>query len=270
MHNLDFKKILLILFVFILPLLSINMQRKEGLSEDFRKSFFYISGLAQKLFMTTSGGIFDSITTYLNLIDIKKENKKLKSQLAQSKAKVLSFEQLQIENQRFRKLLDFKQTSKIDLIFSKVIAYDLLTDTSSTIKIDKGYNDGVKPNLAVINFDGLAGYILEVFKNHSLVLLVTDSRSSIDALVQRTRARAIVVGNKNSLILKYLNRTDDVQIGDLVVSSGLDNKSSKGLPIGKVIFVNKKSYGITQDVRLKPLIDPLKLEEVFVVTGEEL
>jgi rod shape-determining protein MreC len=65
--------------------------------------------------------------------------------------------------------------------------------------------------------------------------------------------------------LKYLKRSDDVQVGDLIVTSGMNNIFPKGFPIGTVLSIEKSQYGMTQEVELKPVVDLTNLEEVFIV-----
>jgi rod shape-determining protein MreC len=93
-----------------------------------------------------------------------------------------------------------------------------------------------------------------------------DSYSAIDALLQRNRVRGVVEGQgSQTLSMKYLRRTDDVQEGDLIVSSGIGGLFPKGLTIGKVTSVKKKSFGISQMVEVAPAADFNRLEEVTVI-----
>ena len=263
--QLDIKKILIILFVFILPITSINMQRKWNIASDVLNSINYSLGLVQKGYIGFSNNISNTVGTYINLIKIKKHNVELTRKLVSAEALIANMSELTEENNRLRELLNFKEKSQMNLITASVIAYDLLIENNSTIRIDRGLEHGLETDGAVITSKGIAGYILKAYSTFSDVLLITDSRSSVDAVVQRTRARGIVQGNKTFCVLKYLNRSDDVQVGDLIVASGLDNIFPEGYPIGMVSKVSKKNYGITQEVEIKPYIDPLKLEEVFVV-----
>src|SRR5690606_42055969 len=83
---------------------------------------------------------------------------------------------------------------------------------------------------------------------------------------QRSRARGIVHGmTKDTCVLSHLQRNDDVQIGDIVVTSGLDNVFPKGFPIGTVTAVKNDQYGLGQEVTLQPVVNASNLEEVFVV-----
>ena len=101
------------------------------------------------------------------------------------------------------------------------------------------------------------------------MLLLTDPNSGIDVLVQRTRSRGIVSGSlENGTVLKYVKRSEDVQEGDRLVTSGLDNVFPKGMLVGTVIKVRKQSRGLFQFVEVLPAVQASLVEEVLVVSGE--
>lgn len=267
--QLDFKKIVLIFFIVALPLISVNFLRAPGEAPWFMKPFLSLSGGIQGFYSNYSHSIKETASLYLNLINIKRQNRELEGQIAELKAKMLQFEEIRIENGRLAKLLEFKSRSKDTLLTSRVIGHDL-GGINSTIRIDRGSAHGVQRGQAVITPEGAVGSVLNVGTEDSQVLLVTDRYSVIDAVVERSRARGIVEGKSESgCRLKYLQRTDDVKVGDLVVTSGLDGIFPQGLPIGIVESVERKTYGITQKVDLIPFINPTQIEELFVVLGTE-
>jgi len=112
----------------------------------------------------------------------------------------------------------------------------------------------------------VAGRIIEVSWNASKVLLLVDYNSNIDALVQRTRSQGVLQGSGSSgCELKYVQRTQDVQVGDVVLSSGLDGVFPKGLVLGTVDAVERKDAGLFQQIRVSPVLDIGTLEEVVVI-----
>jgi rod shape-determining protein MreC len=128
----------------------------------------------------------------------------------------------------------------------------------------------VNKGQAAITFEGVVGYVFNAEAHSAQVLVLTDRFAVIQAVVQRTRARGLVQGEAvDRCQLKYLHRADDVLEGDVIVTSGLDNVFPKGYPIANVVEVEKKNYGITQRVVLRPIVDPSRLEEVFVVLHVE-
>lgn len=206
---------------------------------------------------------------YLNLIDIKKNNLDLINQNAELKTQLTELTELKLENERLNKLFAFKQKTKMELHAAKVIGRDLSLD-HSTILIDQGSEDGVVPGLAVMTIEGAVGHVFRTSLFNSQVMLITDRYSVVDGLVQRSRARGLVEGKTSNLCtLKYVNKSEDVQAGDIIVTSGLDSIFPKGLPIAVVEKVESRPYNITLDVTLKPVVDPNKLEEVFIVLSSK-
>jgi rod shape-determining protein MreC len=201
----------------------------------------------------------------LDLIGIKKQNQALKTQLAELNAQLGAMTELKLENQRLSQLLGFKQASKMNLLAARVIGRDLLPD-HNTITVDRGLIHGVRKNMAALTIGGVVGYTFRVENQTSQILLLTDLYAVIDATVQRSRARGFVEGaGRTSTHLRYLKRSDDVKVGDLVVTSGLFNIFPKGFPIGSVTSIDKSRYGMTQEVEVKPAVEPLNLEELFIV-----
>ncbi len=262
----DLKKALLILFVFALPLVSLNFQRGPGEDAWYMKPIRLVAGTAQKLVFSLSDGITDTTNLYVNLIGVKRRNSELENEIATLKVKLTRYSEIQIENERLSDLLQFKTQSPANLLSARVIATDLLSGEHSTIRIDRGLDHGLKPGQAVITPSGVVGAIFSVEAQTSQVLVLTDRYSVIDAIVQRSRARGLVEGATSTTArLKYLQRTDDIEVGDLIVTTGLDDIYPQGFPVGRVISVEKKTYGISQKVMLSPTVDPFRLEEVFVV-----
>ncbi len=136
----------------------------------------------------------------------------------------------------------------------------------NTIQINKGTQNGLKAGQAVITVGGVVGYIFKPGTFTSQVLLITDRYSVVDGVIARSRARGIVEGkNSSTCALRYVEKSEDVMQGDLVVTSGLDNIFPKGFPVAKVETVENKSFSVSLKVELKPVVDPDKIEEVFVI-----
>ncbi|MCB0366875.1 MAG: rod shape-determining protein MreC [Bdellovibrionaceae bacterium] len=268
--SLDLRKILLVLAVVALPLLVANLQRDAADEVPwYARPFTFLTGIIQNTYSSFSSGVRGTTAMYLNLIDIKKHNRVLTQDNAELRAQLGALTELKMENQRLNELLAFRQKSKMDLLAAKVVGRDLLADHHS-ITINRGSNNGIAKNMAAITTGGVVGYVFRVEPFTSQILLLVDRYAVIDAIVQRSRARGIVEGRSpDGCRLRYLNRSDDVQMGDLVVTSGLDNIFPKGFPVGLVTSVAKSRYGMTQEVELKPAINASILEEVFIVTNAQ-
>lgn len=173
----------------------------------------------------------------------------------------------ELENARLRQLLDFRQALTGQLLTTRVIGHDA-TGLSRTITIDQGSSAGVARGAAVLAPGGLVGQVFLVSPHAARVMLVTDHNSGVDAVVQRTRGRGIVEGTADGRCgLKFVKRTEDLQVGDLVLSSGLDGIFPRGLPIGRIAAVDKQGQGLFQYAHIEPAVDMDALEEVLVTLG---
>ncbi len=133
--------------------------------------------------------------------------------------------------------------------------------------INKGTADGINIDFPVMGAEGVAGKVIETSWNVSKVLLLVDYNSHIDALIQRNRCRGVLQGSgKSGCELKYVQRSDDVRVGDVVISSGLAGVFPKGLVLGKVVEVDKKEAGLFQRIGVCPALDIARLEEVLVIS----
>jgi len=225
-----------------------------------------MGSMTQEAFFNFSTGIVDTTKLYLDLINIKKENQNLREQNNEIKTMLNRFADLEMENQRLRQLLDFRSQTKMTLIAAKVVGRDLVAD-HGTVTINKGLKHGLKPGMAVMTVNGVLGYVFRPDSYTSHVMLITDRYSVVDALIQRSRAHGIVEGRNqnNNLQLQYVDRTEDVQPGDIVVTGGLDNIFPKGFPIAVVDTIERKTKSVSLKIDLKPIVDPNKVEEVYVI-----
>jgi rod shape-determining protein MreC len=263
--NFDLKKIMIVAVLIAIPLFSVNMQQQNPNRPWILEPFYFLASTTQNGYAGISSNVRSTTDLYLNLINIKKENRQLHQELDGLKAQLASTEELKLENERMSKLLNFKPTAKMDLLAARIIGRDLLTDYD-TVTIDRGEDQGVKKGMGIITISGVVGYAVEVEAKISKVLLLTDRYAVVDGIVQRSRARGIVQGqSKDSCILSFLKRSDDVQKGDTVVTSGLDNYFPKGFPVGEVTEVKKDEYGLGQTVTVQPMVNAANLEEVFVI-----
>jgi rod shape-determining protein MreC len=176
--------------------------------------------------------------------------------------------EVELENSRLRELLDFRETLRGELLTARVIGHDAGAGSSRTLTINRGTSDGVHKGDAVLAPEGIVGHVFLASPHAARVLLITDHNSGVDGVVQRTRARGIVEGTVEGRCgLKFVKRTEDLQVGDLVVTSGLDGIFPRSVPIGKVVAVDKKGQGLFQYAEVQPAVDANRLEEVLVTSG---
>ncbi len=209
--------------------------------------------------------VSDAWNGYVNLMQVRNENVRLRQQLDDTQGQLHRYHEAYLEQQRLRQLLGFRTAVFPEAVVAEVIGVDP-SPWAEALTISKGTRDGVRKDLAVVTHQGLVGRTIDVAPHYASVLLVTDRRSAVDALVQRTRARGIVVGKSRRLCeLRYVDFHEDIRVGDTIVSSGLGEVYPKGLLIGTVVAVHPKSYGLFHEVEVKPAADLARLEEVLVL-----
>jgi rod shape-determining protein MreC len=202
---------------------------------------------------------------YFFLVGVRRQNAEMQRQLEEYKQREVRFQEAQEALTRLEGLLDLKRQVALPVIGARVIAYDPTLWSRSAI-INQGKAQGVKDGLPVLAPQGIVGRIVGVYPEYSKVMLIVDRKSSADAMVQRTRVRGMLKGKGgNRCSLEFVPKNTDVQVGDLVLASGLVGLYPKGLVFGKVTAANKKNPGVFQEIEVTPNVDLSTLEEVLVV-----
>jgi rod shape-determining protein MreC len=224
----------------------------------------------QSVTVQTTGAFTSLWNRYLALVSVSAENDRLKARVRALEAERHRDEEIELENHRLAKLLGFREDVPSQGVTARVIGRDA-SGLFQTLALDRGDSDGIKAGMAVVCADGVVGRIAQTSWHASRVLLISDHNSGVDALVQRTRARGIVEGAlSGACSMKYIKRDDEVDIDDVVVTSGLDGIFPKGIRIGHVSGVTKKDVGLFQVADVTPAADFSKLEEVMVMTSPPL
>lgn len=209
-----------------------------------------------------SRGTWDN---YFALASAARENTRLKQSLNQAVARNSQWREVELSNIRLRQLLDFKTTIISQSVAAEIVGRDPSSWYQAVI-INKGSADGIRKGLPVVVPEGIAGQVTDVSGHYAKVMLIIDRNSAVDALVQRTRARGIIKGEVTGRCrFKYVMRKEEVAVGDKIVASGLDGVFPKGMAIGDVTGVVKRTSEIFQEVTVTPHVDFEKLEEVLVV-----
>ncbi len=243
------------------------------------KEILPVSG-AERLFISITSPIQSTITHCINLVQTTwntyflavlavEENLVLKTELGHSTEIKNRYEELELENVRLKKFVNFTSMSPSTYIAAQVIGRDP-SPWFKTIMVDKGSNDGLVKGSPVLVSEGIVGQIIKVAGNYSRVLLIIDRNSAVDALVQNSRVRGIVKGNnQDNCSFVYTLRKDEVKKGEMVISSGLDQVFPKGLKIGKILEVTKIHSQLFQDITIETSVDFNKIEEVLIYRSVE-
>ena len=242
----------------------------EGGLNFFQRIIYEVSAPIQWVLTSGVKGIKSLWEEYVFLINTKEKNIVLNRKVAEMESLKTQLEEVIAENRRLRRLLQFKEKITLDMVAAEVIGEDA-SGWFKTLLINKGQKDGVHKGMVAVTPKGIVGHIIESSSGVSKVLLIIDRNSSVDAFVERSRARVIVEGRfNNTCELKYLSRTADVRKGDRVISSGLDGIFPKGLLIGVITYIQREKYGIFQKVRIRPSVDFHDIEEVNIIMSSSI
>ena len=207
----------------------------------------------------------DIWTHYFYLVAVAYENDRLQQAYQRAIERNNQLNEVALSNQRLRSLLHFQKTQSSRVIAAEVVAKDP-SPWSKTIIIDKGKGEGIAAGMPVVTAEGIIGQVIEAAAHQAKVLLIIDQNSAVDALIQRTRSRGVVKGESAERCqLMYVLRKYDINVGDTVISSGLDGVYPKGLRIGRVSGVSRPNSGIFQEVAVSPYVDFEKLEELLII-----
>lgn len=205
------------------------------------------------------------VRNYFDLVNVRRDNERLRAELALLKTNQSRMVELETENRHLADLLSLQDVLGGDSIAANVIGSDA-NGFARTLVISQGSSNGVRPGMAVLSFQGVVGKVIATSPHAARVLIIDDHNSALDAFDQRTRARGIVAGIvDDGITMKYVQRSQDVHPGDVVVTSGLDGIFPRGLLIGTIKGVSGEGPGMFLNVSITPAVDFRGLEQVLVV-----
>ncbi|MEJ2069369.1 MAG: rod shape-determining protein MreC [Syntrophobacterales bacterium] len=206
---------------------------------------------------------------YFYLVGARKENAELKRQLNEYAQKEVRYQEALLLARRLEALLDLKKQIALPITGARVVAYDP-SQWSRCVIVDTGKSEGITVGLPVLSGDGIVGRIVETYPHYAKVMLIVDRNSGADAMVQRTRVRGILQGKGgNRCSLEYVPKNADVEVGDLVLASGLGGIYPAGQVFGRVSHVDKRTHGPFQEIMVTPG-NLSTLEEVLIVKTTEM
>lgn len=230
-------------FYVTLSLALIIVDTRFRALEYLRNGVFLITYPLQQLALAPAS-LYKSVSVYFSgLTRIQEENAQLKRAKLENEIQLLRVRQIEIENERLRKLLDMKILKKTSGQVARVL-YAARDPFFRRLIVDKGQLDGISQGRAVIDYDGVVGQVTRVFQHASEITLITDKNHAIPVQVLRNGLRSVLFGLGNGqLELRLMPVNADIQNGDQLVTSGLDGVFPAGMPVARVARVdNDASY----------------------------
>ena len=205
-------------------------------------------------------------TEYVDLRRVEASNRRLRAQVGTLTLEAREAEEARQEARRLRDLLALRGETTRRPIAARVIARGA-TGAVRTLLLDAGTRSGIGRDQPVITPRGVVGRVIESAPGVSKVQSLLDPNSGVAALLQRTRVQGVVVGEgEDTCRMEFVGDLAEVEVGDVVVTSGLDEIYPKGTMIGVVSAVGG-TKGLTRYVQVRPEVDFQRLEEVLVLAG---
>jgi len=225
----------------------------------------------QKGLYTASSAVYNFFSEIGEWRNMEKNYEELKTKVANLEKELIKLEELENENSRLKKLLEFSNENEEFIVTGARVIAKNPGNWFNLITIDKGEKDGVAVNMAVVTEEGLVGRVIEVAASWSKVRTIVDGQSAVSGIIQRNRDNGIVKGNNNlgsedgMCRMIYLPEDSSVVEGDKVITSGLGDIFPKGIYIGEVKEVIKEERDLYKTAIIEPGADFQRLEEVLVV-----
>jgi rod shape-determining protein MreC len=248
-------------------LMTLQVRHDQAVVSFARRAVLLAISPALHLTALITGSAGQVWQDYVDLRDLRAENRHLAQDAALLKRRIGQLEEQALETQRLQRLLALRQDFPASYVAARVVGKDA-TNWFKTLLVDQGTSSGVRRNLPVLSPDGLVGRVVEVTAASAKIQLVTDPLSAAGGLIQRTRVTGIVAGGLGTgLRVRYLPLMANIVVGDEVVTSGMGGLFPKGIPLGRITAVERKSGALFQEAILQPAVDLSRLEEVLILTG---
>lgn len=207
----------------------------------------------------------DLWSRYVALVDLKAENEALRGRVARLEDQNLQFREALVASGHLQRIVEMREGFEVPMLPSAVVGQDV-SPWFRSVLLDRGAAHDVLSGMPVVTDRGLVGLVTATSPRAARAMLMLDRQSAVDGIVQRTRARGIVRGRGTGrLEFVLVVRGDDVQVGDVVITSGLGGVHPKGLRIGEVVEVNADDTQLLHTATLRPAVDFGRLEQVFVM-----
>ncbi len=248
-----------------------NIRNPEDMNAIDR-AIMRIAAPIQYVSAALARGISNLIGDYVYLVDVKADNNKLAYENARLEARVRELASAEAENRRLRRMLAMRDTIAAETVSAVVVSKDTTEYFRVAHVVLDNPGAAVRPNMPVISLDGIVGTVMRVAGDKVDVQLSIDSGFGGDVVVERTGARGSARGigdrSRYAMRIEYVQRSDEVNEGDLLLTSGVGCRFPKGIPVARVSKVDKREFGIYQTVEARPPGAFSRLEEVLILLAD--
>lgn len=205
---------------------------------------------------------------YVALVEVAEENLRLREEKNRTDQYLASVRDDLAELARLRELVGLKPPAMWRTVGARVLSGRFGPGAAlETVMIDRGFATGAAPNTPVATHQGLVGSVFRASPHIATVLLLTDQSFRVAVVTSEGRVPGVLVGGgaRSPLEVRYMAPNAKVNVGEFLVTSGLDDTFPKGLPVAKVVSVEPGRETLFQQVEAVPVVLPDSLEEVLLL-----
>lgn len=245
------------------------------------ETFHVVAYPFQAAYQRSTAALSGAVSHYIYLVNVKEENDRLRQQVGALQEELNQYVNSSIQFNLLREQLGFLEETPERKVWAEVIGA-AADNFHNVLLINKGHQAGIRRNFPVVLRQGVVGRIESVTALQAVVELIVDRRHRFPVLVQRTRDRlqargsggelelqsqdrAMASGQGDGLSVDRIRMLSDIQVGDRVITSGLDGIFPKGLLVGTITSVGREKHELFQVAEVKPVVDFSRIEGVFVI-----
>jgi rod shape-determining protein MreC len=200
---------------------------------------------------------------YVAVLDAERENEALHSEIAMLGEENLQLREALVASGRLQRIAEMRE--RYQILHAELVGVDT-SPWFRSVLVDRGRDGGVRSGMPVISEQGLVGLVTATSRSSAKAMLVLDRQTAIDGVIQRSRSRGIVRGRgSDELEFEFVERDSDVQLNDLVITSGLGGVYPKALHIGMITEISDPDAKLLQTATIRPAVDFGRLEQVIVM-----
>jgi rod shape-determining protein MreC len=248
----EYKEYIILVLLLIISLVTLSLNQKPGVKK--------VRAIAFGTFASVTSVISDVINT----AKYQSENERLREVNAELMLQVNRLRDYGILNEELKGLVGLKDTFNYPLIPATIVSKSF-TKSQSTITLNVGESNGVKPGMPVINDQGLIGIVHSISEDFAIARTLKNIDLKLTVKDERSRVDGIMKWNGQDLVIVDVPKTYDVEPGDRIITSELSSIVPVPVPIGVVVGLSKVETGIFNEVKVKPFVDFVRVENVFVL-----
>ncbi len=260
-----YTKTFLIFAIILVGIVLALFLQVKGWLQPIEYLFLQIPKPAISLVNTVTKPIVTVVHTLGSMGSIVRENSNLQQIVSDLRAKQVSLEQLQLENELLKKELNYKNKSAYQLQSCSILSMDPQKTTDAMV-LGCGSDTGIKVGQAVISQGYLLAKIVYVGSQTSTAVLITNNQSSVDAKISKNNVEGVVKGSFGSgLVFDLVSQSAEVNENDLVVTAGIDPNIPKNILIGEIGQTISGNNDLFKRMTLVSAVRPNLIDYVFVV-----